>query len=100
MTFFRLGLAIGLLAATQAHASSPDAWADLRRRSDSACLAQARDLRQARVVAYSPDFRDHTVSSVQGAYRHGAMRGQQARLTCLFDKRTARAEIGELSPRR
>ncbi len=99
MTLVRLSLALGLLAATQAQASSPDAWADLRRRSDSACLAQARDLRQPRILAYAPDFRDHTVSTVQGVYRQGAMRGQQARLTCLFNKRTGVAEVQELGRR-
>lgn len=88
------------LAAGSAHASSPDAWNDLRVRSDKACVAAAQELRNARVTAYGDTFQDVTVSTVEGVYKPKHMKGARGKATCVFGKRSGRAEVQELQVRR
>lgn len=98
-TVFPLVMALGsLLAGTSAHASSSAAWADLRIKSDKACL-RAADLRDGRVSAYSPDFQAVTVSTVEGVSRARADRGARYSLTCVYDKRSGQAQAFELKRR-
>jgi hypothetical protein len=88
------------LAAGAAQASSPGAWNDLRVRSDKACIAAAQELRNARVTAYGDTFQSVTVSSLEGVYKPRHMKGARGKATCVFDKRSGRAEVQELQVRR
>ena len=88
------------LAAGSAQASSPGAWNDLRVRSDKACVAAAQELRNVRVTAYGDTFQSVTVSSLEGVYKPKHMKGARGKATCVFDKRTGRAEVQELQVRR
>ena len=91
-----------LLALTvgSAHASSPGAWNDLRVRSDKACVAAAEELRNVRVTAYGDAFQGVTVSNLEGVYKPKHMKGARGKATCVFDKRSGRAEVQELQVRR
>jgi hypothetical protein len=88
------------LAAGSAQASSPGAWNDLRVRSDKACVAAASELRNVRVAAYGDTFQAVTVSSLEGVYKPKHMKGARGKATCVFDKRSGRAEVQELQVRR
>jgi len=99
----RLALtAAALLALTAgaAHASTPASWNELRVRSDKACIAGAQELRNVRVVAYGDTFQSVTVSNLEGVYKPKHMKGARGKATCVFDKRTGRAEVQELQVRR
>lgn len=88
-----------LIAATAlagaAHASSPDAWSDLRKRSTKACVA-ASGLKSAKVTGYVDTFEAVTVSIVEGIWPQKHMKGAKAKFVCVFDKRTGKAEAQEL----
>ncbi|MEJ2818245.1 hypothetical protein [Caulobacter sp. CCG-8] len=88
------------LAASAAQASTPGSWNDLRVRSDKACIAAAQELRNVRVTAYGDTFQSVTVSSLEGVYRPKHMKGARGKATCVFDKRSGRAEVQELQVRR
>ncbi len=88
------------LTACSAQASTPGAWNDLRARSDKACIAGAQELRNVRVTAYGDTFQSVTVSSLEGVYKPKHMKGARGKATCVFDKRTGRAEVQELQVRR
>jgi hypothetical protein len=88
------------LAASAAQASTPGAWNDLRVRSDKACIAAAQELRNVRVTAYGDTFQSVTVSSLEGVYKPRHMKGARGKATCVFDKRSGRAEVQELQVRR
>ena len=88
------------LTACAAQASTPGAWSDLRVRSDKACVAGAQELRNVRVTAYGDTFQSVTVSSLEGVYKPKHMKGARGKATCVFDKRTGRAEVQELQVRR
>ena len=88
------------LAAGSAQASTPGSWNDLRARSDKACVAAAGELRNARVTAYADTFQDVTVSTVEGVYKPKHMKGARGKATCVFGKRSGRAEVQELQVRR
>jgi hypothetical protein len=88
------------LAAGGAQASTPGSWNDLRARSDKACIAAAQELRNVRVTAYGDTFQSVTVSSLEGVYKPHHMKGARGKATCVFDKRSGRAEVQELQVRR
>ncbi|WP_029912034.1 hypothetical protein [Caulobacter sp. UNC358MFTsu5.1] len=88
------------LAASAAQASTPGSWNDLRVRSDKACIAAAQELRNVRITAYGDTFQSVTVSSLEGVYRPKHMKGARGKATCVFDKRSGRAEVQELQVRR
>lgn len=88
------------LAAGAAQASTPGSWNDLRVRSDKACVAAAQELRNVRVTAYGDTFQSVTVSSLEGVYKPRHMKGARGKATCVFDKRSGRAEVQELQVRR
>jgi hypothetical protein len=98
----RIALAAALitLAAGAAQASTPGSWNDLRVRSDKACVAAAQELRNVRVTAYGDTFQSVTVSSLEGVYKPRHMKGARGKATCVFDKRSGRAEVQELQVRR
>jgi heat shock protein HslJ len=79
-------------------ASTPDAWAELDRVSAAAC-ATASGLRDARVgppVRFS-DRAGADARLVTGVWPQPHMRGREARMLCLFDRRNRRAEVQEAS---
>jgi hypothetical protein len=88
------------LTASSAHASTPGSWNDLRVRSDKACIAAAQELRNVRVTAYGDTFQSVTVSTLEGVYKPRHMKGARGKATCVFDKRSGRAEVQELQVRR
>ncbi|MFZ0267991.1 hypothetical protein [Caulobacter sp.] len=88
------------LAAGAAQASTPGSWNDLRVRSDKACIAAAQELRNVRVTAYGDTFQSVTVSNLEGVYKPRHMKGARGKATCVFDKRSGRAEVQELQVRR
>jgi hypothetical protein len=99
----RLALTAAVLAAltaSAAQASTPGSWNDLRVRSDKACVAAAQELRNVRVTAYGDTFQSVTVSSLEGVYKPRHMKGARGKATCVFDKRSGRAEVQELQVRR
>jgi hypothetical protein len=98
----RIALAAALITLTagSAHASTPGSWNDLRARSDKACIAAAQELRNVRVTAYGDTFQSVTVSSLEGVYKPRHMKGARGKATCVFDKRSGRAEVQELQVRR
>lgn len=77
-----------------AHASSPGAWADLRKRSDKACIA-ASGLKAARITGYVDTFETVTVSTVEGTWAPKHMKGAKGKFACVFSKRTGKAEAQE-----
>jgi hypothetical protein len=92
--------ALVALTASAAQASTPGSWNDLRVRSDKACIAAAQELRNVRVTAYGDTFQSVTVSSLEGVYKPRHMKGARGKATCVFDKRSGRAEVQELQVRR
>ena len=88
-------LAVTTAVAGVAHASSPDAWADLRKRSDKACIA-ASGLKAAKVTGYVDTFEAVAVSIVEGTWPQAHMKGAKAKFACVFDKKTGKAEAQEL----
>lgn len=86
------------LSAAAAQASTPGAWADLKVRSDRACL-KASGLKTARVSAYSDLFEAVTVSTVEGTVSRKARKPLKARMFCVFDKRTGKVEVQDATAR-
>lgn len=83
-----------LVAATPAGASSPEAWAELFQRAQAAC-AKASDLKKAKAGA-PVDFSDKVLVVIDGIWPQPHMKNAAARLACLYDKRTRKAEVNEL----
>jgi heat shock protein HslJ len=92
-------LTVILLAAPAwAGASTPQSLAALDRASAAACLAAA-DLVGAR-VGPPMRFSDRTRTDarvVTGRWRPAHLNGAEARMLCLYDRRTRRAEVQELA---
>jgi hypothetical protein len=83
--------------ATQAHASSPDAWAAY----DKAVLAnctQASGLKNAKPVGNAAQFDDRVGYSallLQGQYPQKHMKGAQGTELCLYNKKSKTAYVTE-----
>jgi hypothetical protein len=85
-------------------ASSPDAWRELRARSDLACMAVS-GLSKAKIAGYADGFQSVAVSIVVGVYPRNHSSGKhvvgkpdkgvKGRVLCVFDKRTGKAEAQE-----
>ena len=89
-------LAAGTMAAAanSAHASTPEAWAELFKRASAACV-KASDLRKAK--AGTPvDFSDKVLVIVDGIYPQPHMKNARGRFVCLYDKRARTPEVAEL----
>jgi len=86
--------AVVALAAAPASASSPEAWAELFKRAQTACV-KASDLKKPK--AGTPvDFSDKVLVVVDGIWPQAHMKNAPARFACLYDKRTHKAEVNEL----
>ena len=82
------------IAATPASASSPEAWAELFKRAQTACV-KASDLRKPK--AGTPvDFSDKVLVIVDGHYPQPHMKNAAARFVCLYGKSSRTAELREL----
>jgi hypothetical protein len=90
-------LALALLVATPALASSPAAWQQGARDAAAACR-KASDLRNATVQGDQILFSDtngKTAMLVTGTWRPAHMKGARATMLCLYDRATRRAEAQE-----
>ena len=86
------------VTATATSASTPDKWAKVDAASQSACI-KASGLTGAQVgpaIRYSDDlFIDARV--VEGIYPQPHMKGANARMLCLYNRKDKRVEVQELA---
>lgn len=91
-----LAAAIAVAAASgMAGASSPDAWAALERDAARACAA-ASGLRNAVVEESTVRFDDSVgidARLVRGTWPQPHMKGAQALMLCLYDRRARSAQV-------
>lgn len=81
-------------AASPSFASSPEAWAELFKRAQTACV-KASDLKKPK--AGTPvDFSDKVLVVVDGTWPQAHMKNAPARFACLYDKQSRKAEVNEL----
>ncbi len=87
-------LAFGMVS-LPAFAASDDAWKELWKKSEAACL-KASKFNQAK--AQSPvDFEAAVLRVVTGRYAQPHMKNAAGTVYCLYDKKTGKAEIAEPS---
>lgn len=86
-------IALAILASS-AHASSPEAWAELHKRATAACL-KASDLKKPK-AGKPVDFEDKVLLFIDGTWPQPHMKNAPARFVCLYDKRTRAAEAVDL----
>ena len=83
--------------ATQAHASSPDAWATYDKAVLAGCT-KASGLKGVKPVGDAAQFDDrvgYTALLLQGQYPQKHMKGAQGTELCLYDKKSKTAYVTE-----
>jgi hypothetical protein len=83
--------------ASQAHASSPDAWAAYDKTVLASCT-KASGLKNAKPVGAPAQFDDrvgYTAVLLQGQYPQKHMKGQQGTELCLYNKQSKTAFVTE-----
>jgi hypothetical protein len=91
----RVVLAAGLVCmATNVHASSPEAWAELYAKSGEACL-KAADLNGAKLRGQPVDFQGVVLLVVDGNYPQPHMKNARGTKYCLYDKKSGKTEVAE-----
>lgn len=83
--------------ASQAHASSPDAWAAYDKTVLASCT-KASGLKNATPVGNAAQFDDrvgYTALLLQGQYPQKHMKGQQGTELCLYNKKSKTAFVTE-----
>ena len=83
--------------ATQAHASSPDAWAAYDKTVLASCT-KASGLKDAKPVGNAAQFDDrvgYTALLLQGRYPQKHMKGAQGTELCLYNKKSKTAYVTE-----
>jgi len=83
--------------ASQAHASSPDAWAAYDKTVLASCT-KASDLKNVKPVGTPAQFDDrvgYTAVLLQGQYPQKHMKGQQGSELCLYNKQSKTAFVTE-----
>ncbi|MHC8317909.1 hypothetical protein [Pseudomonas sp. LB3P31] len=83
--------------ATQAQASSPDAWAAFDKAVLASCT-KASGLKNAKPVGKAAQFDDrveYTALLLQGQYSQKHMKGQQGTELCLYNKKSKIAFVTE-----
>jgi len=83
--------------ASQAHASSPDAWAAYDKTVLASCT-KASGLKAAKPVGSPAQFDDrvgYTAVLLQGQYPQKHMKGQQGTELCLYNKKSKTAFVTE-----
>lgn len=88
----RLLVAVLLLSAGSAQASSPQAWAALAREVTASCLARS-GLRQPRPLGERVDVEEMSVLLIGGTYPQPHMNNSRGTELCLFDRRSRRASV-------
>ncbi|WP_341992203.1 hypothetical protein [Azorhizobium sp. AG788] len=89
-------LAAGLmLTAAPAAASSPDAWAELFAKAQTACF-KASGLKDTRAIGKPTDFSDRVLVLVSGRWPQPHMKNAKATFACLYGKAGGTAEAQEL----
>jgi hypothetical protein len=79
------------LVASTAHASTPEAWAQMNTRANRACVAMS-DLARPQLLAKKISFSD--VIGVEIRQIRGIdNRGRMKRLLCAYNRSTGRAEV-------
>jgi len=82
---------------SQAHASSPDAWAAYDKTVLASCT-KASGLKNAKPVGTPAQFDDrvgYTAVLLQGQYPQKHMKGQQGTELCLYNKQSKTAFVSE-----
>jgi hypothetical protein len=82
---------------SQAHASSPDAWAAYDKAVLASCT-KASGLKDAKPVGTPAQFDDrvgYTAVLLQGQYPQKHMKGQQGTELCLYNKKSKTAFVTE-----
>lgn len=93
-----VGAAIAFAVAAPAFSSTPASWAKLDAASEAACI-KAASISGAKVgppIRYS----DKTMIDarlVEGTWPQPHMKGAKARMLCLYNRKTKRAEVQELA---
>lgn len=90
--------AVVMLSAAPATAATPDAWAKLDKASEAACL-KAANLGGATAgppIRYS-DRTGIDARVVVGAWPQPHMKGAKAKMLCLYNRKSKRVEVQELS---
>ncbi|ENB9205519.1 hypothetical protein N1S82_004666 [Serratia marcescens] len=91
----KIGLLIAALAAFNATASSPQAWAESERAMRAACL-KASGLKNARVegaiVHYGDDV-GYSALFIGGRYPQPFMKNKPGRELCLYQRATQKAAV-------
>lgn len=83
--------------ASNAHASSPDAWAAYDKTVLASCT-KASGLKNAKPVGNAAQFDDrvgYTAVLLQGQYPQKHMKGQQGTELCLYNKKSKTAFVTE-----
>lgn len=83
--------------ATQAHASTPEAWAAFDKAMLASCT-KASGLTDTHPVGKAAQFDDqveYTAILLQGRYPQKQMRGQQGTELCLYNKKSKTAYVTE-----
>ena len=92
-----IALAAGALAlsVSSAHASSPDAWAELEEAAKAACIA-ASGLDEPAIDTPVTNFERHVFVVVHGKWpASSAASGRETDWACLYDKEQGAAEARE-----
>lgn len=86
---------VSLFGCVPGRAATPDAWAELWKKSEAACI-KASGLRQAKsnVVV---DFEGAVMRIVEGRYPQQHMNNAAGTAYCLYDKKTGKTEVSEPS---
>ena len=88
-------LTLAALLAAPAAASTPAAWNALDAKATTACTTAATEIKDAQVgpaVRFSDGF-GVDVREVTGTYKPHHMLGKKARMYCLYDRKSGRAEV-------
>ena len=85
---------LGLTSSPLAHASSPDAWAALFKKAETACK-KASGLKDAVMIGKPVDFSSAVLVRIEGIWPQPHMNAAKAKFACLFAKRTHKAEAVE-----
>ncbi|MBB4002145.1 MAG: hypothetical protein V7704_11600 [Aurantimonas endophytica] len=85
-----------LLAATAAHASSDDAWADLNLAVAEKCAA-ASGLKHAHVseLVLFDDTLNKVATLVTGVFPQKALKGAKGKMLCIYDKQSKKVWVDE-----
>ena len=87
--------ALAAFLAAPAAASTPAAWNALDTKAVDACTRAATEIKDTQVgpaVRFSDGF-GVDVREVTGTYKPRHMLGKKARMYCLYDRRSGRAEV-------